>query len=342
MKIITNDKITAAVTSGTELSATNYPDGNVLTDLPGQTWIDSDGGAGGKITLTCTLSADSDAFFIYNWLADTVEYSTNGGGAYTSLSTANQNFLSTNRQMLVGADIITKPIFTVVALTAANGLILRFQTTTDRKDTPASGNAIYQFDVDGTNTGRFEDSAGASVNLNNHGHVMIGSHVDIGGTVHKVTKIIGDGTGTGAVTLSGSPIDGTITTIKNPVKVGIVRAGTIETFENPRLGLQKSFSDYSIRRITQNGILSFSNRNHSKIYKGKIVSTVANSDAFLDFAQAYRAKPFACLLAHGMPAGQGEASNFSIFGQFAELPEESFEGAASAVRNIDFRIREVL
>ena len=340
MKLLTANKCTAVATSGTALSS-DYAVANALTDQPGQPWIDQ-GGAVSTITLTCTLSANSDAFFLYNWLADTVEYSVNGGGAYTTLSSADENFVSDNLDSFLNSDILTKPNFTVVAMTSGNGLILRFQTTVDRKDSQFSGNAIANWDTDTGSTGHFEDSSNATINLNSHGRVLIGSHVDVGGVIHQVTKIIGDGTAAGAVTLSGSPIDGTVNSIKNPVKVGVVRVGTVETFNNASIGLQQVFTDYSIRRRTLNGAIIPTNRNTGRIFTGQFSSSVSEANSFTALSRAFRAKPVPVLVLNTMPSGDAEAFNYSSFVQFLEPPIQTFGGSQGNLRILNFRLKEIL
>jgi hypothetical protein len=340
MKAIVDDLISSVTTDGGELSATDYEIENVQTDFPTQVWID-DGTItpGSNIVITVNLSADADGIFLFNWLADSIEISVNGGGAY---STPDNDFISDNRFLKQGSDILTKPIWFGTAATSANGYKVRLSTSVDRKDSPAKGNNIYQFDVDTGATGRFEDSSGNTINLKDHAGVMIGSHIDLGGTWHQVTKIIGDGTGSGAVTLSGSPSDNTINEINNPVKIGIIRAGNIETFDNSTVGLQRGLLDFSTRKQTARGLNSFKQSNSKKIYAGSMVSSVTNAESFFEFALAMRSKPFACLIADSMPTAQKENYNFSMFSNFLDLPSETFGGQAGDRRMINFRIGEFL
>ena len=125
-------------------------------------------------------------------------------------------------------------------------ITLTLNTATDRKDSPVSGNAIHQWDQSSGAVGRFEDSSGAGINLNDHGNVMIGSICTIGGSDYQVIKIVGDGSGSSDVTLSGSASDATVTAIKNPVKIGVIRAGSVLSVENPQIGTGLAFNDYSI------------------------------------------------------------------------------------------------
>ena len=342
MKLITVNKITSATSSAVHLSA-QYASSNVLTDQPAQAWIDQ-GGDGTPITLTCALSADSDGFFLYNWLADTLEYSVNGGGAYTTLSSAGENFISDNLEEFSGNEITTKPCLTVTALTSASGLILRLTTSVDRKDSPSSGNAIANWETDDDATGHFEDSSNATINISNHGRVLLGSHVDVNGSLHQVTKIIGDGTSASDITLSGSPPAGTsqVDTIKNPVKVGIIRAGTIETFNNAKIGLQQAFIDYSIRRNLANGAFVPTSRNTARLFSGELTGTVTEANALIAVNRAYRAKPVPMLLLNGMPGGDDEAFNYSIWGYFMEPPAMTFGGSQGDLRTVNFRVKELL
>lgn len=341
MKIITDNLITSASTTGGELSATNYPIENCLTVFPTQSYIaDTTVSPTNNMDITLNISADADGLFLFNWLADAIEVSLNGGSTWNN---PDFDFVSDNYFLNQGSNILTKPVFFPTGTTSANGYVVRFRTTTDRKGQPAKGNDIYQFEVDDGATGRFEDSAGGTINIFDHAQVMVGSYVNLGGTIHQITKIIGDGTTTGSITLTGSPSGTTtVTALYNPVKLGVAIAGTIETFENPSVGLQRAFVDYSTRRTSTGGLNSFRQSNAGQIFNGTLVSSVTNSDAFIEFARAIRARPFPILIADGMPSAQYENYNFSLYAQFLEMPDVSYSGQSGDRRNIDFRLKEFL
>ena len=133
---------------------------------------------------------------------------------------------------------------------------VKLTTSTDRKDSAVAGDNIGYYQQDSGATGRFaKDSSSASsssfVNVNNHGNVRIGSHVTIGGTSYQITKIVGDGTASGGITLSGSPSSATVTSLLNPIKLGLFRMGTRLNIGNPQIGLQKASRTFPSKELSE-------------------------------------------------------------------------------------------
>jgi len=340
MKIIDKNYISAVASSGTAMSSV-YAVANMLTDYPGQAYIDN-AGVSSSITVTATLSATSAAFFLHNWLADVLEYSIDAGANWVSLSTADQNFISSNPQFFLNSRILTKSFFISVSMTTGNGLKIRMQSTTDRKSSQVEGNAIANWVQDSAATGHFTDSTPTTVSLESHGRVMLGSIVTIAASNYQITKIIGDGTASGAITLSSAVASAAVSSIKNPCKLGILRAGSLMSIENATPGFSAGFSDYSFQSEIQNGGFTRINRNVARIYDFSISATITNSDAIIAFARAYRKKPFACLLLDGMPSGQNETKEFSVFATISQFPNMTFWGYLGTLRNITLRLIEVL
>ena len=232
-------------------------------------------------------------------------------------------------------------ISTGSSLTAAT-VKLVLTTSTDRKDSPVSGNAIYQWDQDSGVAGRFEDSAGAAVNLNNFANVMIGSICTIGGTDYQVAKIIGDGTGAADVELSGSASDATVTAIKHPLKLGIARAGSVLNIENPQLGLSRTFTDYSVRRPLLNGGYSETQRNICKGFDVSAMLSDTNAQNFEGFYRAFRSKPFPAIIAEGFDSGRNENTRMAGFYYLRSAPSMAYATHSGSYTQTEFQIHEVI
>ena len=233
-------------------------------------------------------------------------------------------------------------ISTGAALTAAT-VKLVLTTSTDRKDSPVSGNAIYQWYQEAAGVaGRFEDSSGAAVNLNDFANVMIGSICTNGGTDYQVVKIIGDGTGVGDVELSSAASDATISAIKHPIKLGIARAGSVLNIENPQLGLSRSFTDYSVRRPLLNGGYSETQRNVCKGFDVSAMLSDSNVQSFEGFYRAFRSKPFPAIIAEGFASARNENTRMAGFYYLRSAPSMVYATHSGSYTQTEFQIHEVI
>jgi len=227
------------------------------------------------------------------------------------------------------------------ALGAAT-VTLTLTTSTDRKDSPVSGNAIYQWDQSSGVAGRFEDSVGAAVNLNNFANVMIGSICTIGGTDYQVAKIIGDGTGASDVELSSAASDATVSAIKHPIKLGIARAGSVLNIENPQLGLSRNFTDYSVRRPLLNGGYSETQRNTCKGFDVSVMLSDSNAQNFEGFYRAFRSKPFPAIIAEGFDSARNENTRMAGFYYLRSAPSMAYATHSGSFTQTEFQIHEVI
>ena len=233
-------------------------------------------------------------------------------------------------------------ISTGSALTAAT-VTLKLTTSTDRKDSPVSGNAIYQWDQEAAGVaGRFEDSAGAAINLNDFANVMIGSIVTISGTDYQVTKIVGDGTGVGDVELSSAASDATVSAIKHPIKLGIARAGSVLNIENPQLGLSRNFTDYSVRRPLLNGGYSETQRNICKGFDVSAMLSDSNAQNFEGFYRAFRSRPFPAIIAEGFDSARNENTRMAGFYYLRSAPSMAYATHSGSTTQTQFQIHEVI
>ena len=220
-------------------------------------------------------------------------------------------------------------------------------TSVDVKDSAIDGDNIGYWQQDSGATGRFakdstEATASNFINVNNHGNIMVGSHITVGGTRYQVTKIIGDGTSSGAITLSGTFTSGAVTEILNPIKIGVFQIGTVVRTANPLYGMQKGFIDYSFKNDLNNGGYSQTQRNVGTIYSGTLLVNRTQSESFIDHFRAYRSKPFPVLLLNDMPTAQNEGKTYSGLFYFQEAPTINYGYKQAEMQQINFRFREVL
>ena len=121
------------------------------------------------------------------------------------------------------------------------------------------------------------------------------------------------------------------------MRMGLFRAGYIENFPNPQVGLSRSYKDFSIRKSLVNGGHQYSNRNIAKIYSGNLVLDRDRVRRFLTFAEIQRAKPFPVEVISDM-----ESETPTVFyGFFNNSPSESLNQRTGVIRDVNFSIQQV-
>tara|TARA_R100000808_G_scaffold1932_1_gene8145 strand:- start:3405 stop:4622 length:1218 start_codon:yes stop_codon:yes gene_type:complete len=219
---------------------------------------------------------------------------------------------------------------------------LTLETSTDLKALPVEGNSIHQWDQSSGATGRFEDSSGNAINVFNHSNIHVGSIITIGGSDYQVNQIVGDGTGAADITLSGSVADATITSVKNPVRIGIFQASSVIAIENPQIGISKALQDFSIRKPLNNGGYQETQKNLINIFTCNLMIPIAQANNIIDFYHAYRSKPFPIQVLNDLGAAQSEAFNYSGFFYMIDPPEMVSAIHSGSYQNMTFNIREVV
>ena len=219
---------------------------------------------------------------------------------------------------------------------------LTLESSTDLKGSPVEGNAIHQWDQSSGATGRFEDSSGNAINIFNFSNIHVGSIITIGGSDYQVSQIVGDGTGAADITLSGSVADATITSVKNPVRIGIFQASSVIGIENPQLGISKALQDFSIRKPLNNGGYQETQKNVINIFTCTLIVPIAQANNIIDFYHAYRSKPFPIQVLNELASDQSEAFNFSGFFYMLDAPEIVSADHSASYQTMTFNIREVV
>ena len=297
--------------------------------------------------LPCTLSPYSGTVLSSPLTTDTTATDSITGAPDTLELQANLTIgdgQTNHQEVVIGLNTDTTVQFNSsgVALNSASATI-QLTTSTDRKDSAVSGDNIGYWVQDSGATGRFKASSGASdhININNHGNVRLGSHVTIGGTTYQITKIVGNGTTSGAITLSGSASSATVTQMLNPIKLGMFRMGSVLIISNPQVGAQKSFDDFSYKRALINGGYSQIQRNVVSIYAVGSIMPRSEAENFINHYRAFRSKPFPVLVFDSMPSAQSESVKYSGFFYLPEPPQVSYSFKQAEFQNITFRLREI-
>ena len=224
----------------------------------------------------------------------------------------------------------------------AGTVTIELESLTDLKDSSIEGNAIAKWNQSSGATGRFDDSSDAVVNCISHGNVRVGSIVTIGGVDYQVTKIIGDGTGNADITLSASVADASITAIKNPIRVGLLRAGAVLSLENPQMGFSRALEDFSIRKPLMNGGYRQTQKNVARKHTVNAILSIAEANNLFDFYHAFRSKPFPITALHEMPNAQNEAQEYSGFCYMMDAPEMKSADGQGTYQNVTFNLSEVI
>lgn len=121
------------------------------------------------------------------------------------------------------------------------------------------------------------------------------------------------------------------------MRMGLFRAGYIENFPNPQMGLSRTYKDFSIRKSLVNGGHQYSNRNMAKIYSGNLILDRDRVRRFLTFAEMQRAKPFPVEVLSNMQ----EETPTVFYGFFNTSPSESINQRTGVIRDINFSIQQV-
>jgi len=330
MKLIADNTISAvSLTTGTALSA--WPVGNIETSQPRNRLI----GSATTIVARATLTGASTAFLIANWMADSGTYAVDGGGAvaWTSAQLENQYGFSPWGR---GSTQWQKSQF--VPISGSSTLDLSLTTSTDFKGSPLNPttNAIANWRQDSGATGRFEDSSNAVINSSEHGQVLLGGFVTIG-SEYQIIKIVGDGTSSGAITLSATVASTACTVLKHPVELGILRVGTTTEVSNAS-SLSRGVQDFSSKSSGPNGSYQTLIRNVAQTYGISSIWSQAHADDLVGIANARRGLPLPIEVLSSMPT---ERNSLAIYGSISN-PDEGYVGATGSYRNLSFQLIEAL
>lgn len=331
MKFLSSNTISAvSITSGSVLSA--WPVTNVRSDQPRERTI----GSATSITIRATLSGSSDTFSFTSWLADSGTYSIDGGSPTSFSSIQLENAFGFDPWGLK-TTWRKKPLF--ISISGSSTVDIALTTSTDVKGsslTPTT-NSIANWRQDSGATGRFEDSSNAIVNISDHGQVLLGGFVTIGGSEYQITKIIGNGTTSGSITISSSVASASVTVLKLPVSLGILRVGNSTTVSNPS-DLERNYNDFSTRRIGPNGSYQTILRNVARRYILSSIYTKADADEIIGISNARRGLPLPVQILDDFPSERDLLSIFASVGS----PAEEYATKTGSYRSLSFNLIEAI
>jgi len=157
----------------------------------------------------------------------------------------------------------------------------------------------------------------------------------------QITSIVGDGTTTGAITVDQDVTTLDIEDLVNPNKLGVFRCGSILDLPNPQVGAMRQLTDYSVKRLTQNGGMNYTNRNTGQNVSLSLMATNSEARDFEDFCKVFRSKPFPVLWAASMLTAQNEETRYSGFFYLTGFPSFTLLPRA-AYQSINCTLTELL
>lgn len=146
----------------------------------------------------------------------------------------------------------------------------------------------------------------------------------------QISSYTGSGTAVGSVTISSDLTSQTVTGIINPIRLGILRCGSVLDMPNPQIGVSNPLVDYSTRRRLTNGGYQYKQFNIGKSVGLSFILTNSKLKEFENFVRAYRSKPFSALFLDDMTSGQEPSTRYSGFYYLQSAPETSFDISKNA------------
>ena len=166
---------------------------------------------------------------------------------------------------------------------------------------------------------------------------MLGGFVTIGGSTYQITKIIGDGTTSGPITLSCAVSSGAVTALKLPLSIGILRVGNSTSVANPQ-ELERENADYSTRRIGPNGSYQTLLRNLGRNYLLSSIFSQSDADSIVGIANSRRGLPLPVQVLADFTTERDLLSIYASVG----VPAESYATKTGNYRSVSFSLTEAL
>tara|TARA_R110000822_G_C15256532_1_gene487839 strand:+ start:47 stop:1255 length:1209 start_codon:yes stop_codon:yes gene_type:complete len=158
----------------------------------------------------------------------------------------------------------------------------------------------------------------------------------------QISSYVGSGTAAGSITISSGLATQSVTSIINPIRIGIFRAGSVLEMPNPQIGLTNPMVDYSTRRRLTNGGYQYKQFNIGKSVGLSFILTNAELQTFENFVRAYRSKPFSALYLDDMLSSQNSSTRYSGFYYLQEAPETTLDiGKTAANVSTSFTLNEI-
>ena len=156
----------------------------------------------------------------------------------------------------------------------------------------------------------------------------------------QVTSITGDGTASGAVSVSSDFPTSPVAYVYNPIKIGIARAGKTLNLPSPSRQMSFQYKDYSVRRRQPTGGYSYQQRPIAREISGSSILSTSQAQNFQDFYRGYRSKPVPVLFVQDMPTAFEEEEKGNLFGYFQGPPQFNFLN--KDYQSVQFSICEVI
>ena len=112
--------------------------------------------------------------------------------------------------------------------------------------------------------------------------------------------------------------------------------------EHSRIGMERSFTDYSERVTLQGGGYSQSPRNVVKQFNISGMFTDTNMKNFEGFYRAFRSQPFPAIIAEGFESDRDENTRMAGFFFIRNPPQISYATSEGSYSSVSFNVTEII
>lgn len=321
MRLLTGvQSFSVAATTGSVSSY--YSESSVQDDYPSHGWISSDI----TDTLTVNYTAGADSMFLGHVIAETVEITFNDSNTTTYTFS---NRIDWNRIYFRGRKKLANDLWVEVPATSTSATI-ELTNAVDVKE------EILYFLSNGTDGYLSATSNGSEpILFTDYPQLRVGTTLVHSGGSSQIKELKGIGTGTGDVVLfSGGSSAFTITSIKLPISVGVIRLGTKTQLPNPTIGFAQSSQDYGVRRENY-GTLLYTPKDFVRSFTVPIRLSKTQLDTFNTIWDGYRGQPL------GVDLLESVDTTKTGFMTLANPPEITANLRRYSLFDASFELREV-
>ena len=274
MKLIKDNKITA-ITASAGAFGTDYGIANVQSNAPQHFYIAD--------AATCTITvlcAGAEGFFMSGLLADTCLVSIKDASAAVLKTVTVDCTQSSMGESGKNQNVLIAPVW-VDCPANTNSIELMLTSPVEHRGSIANFLATGSGD-----TGRFVNADSSAVFYPDTPDLRVGGIVN---TTLQIKRLDGSGSETEAARLSSAPSSIPITSIKNPLRVGVIRAGSILELSNPQQGITEKITDFS--RVQNAGRIQHQIPGEiSRAWDAQLNVPKAEAQNFMDFYTAKRSR----------------------------------------------------
>jgi len=237
-------------------------------------------------TITVGFDAGQDSLFLGHVMAEEVKVTFNTGEVESF-----PQRIGWNRVFARGRKKLGNDIWVDVPATATSADV-------ELKNVVNVAEGIDTFSSNGTD-GILKQGADQII-FEDYPQLKVGTFLVNGGMTYQIKELRGAGTGVDDVVLrTGGSAGFTISEVRLPLSIGLIRVGKKTQFPNPTVGLMMNTQDFGIRRESL-GAMLYSPRSMVRAYSVPMQLTREQLDLFIVTTEGLRGTPVACDLLNGM------------------------------------------